>query len=179
MAWLPVSVTTGPASEPVTTDDVKAQTRIDGTAEDSLLSDYITRARETVEDWTGTKLGAQTVEFRGDDFTTRLPVAPVISITSVRYLDEDGVEQTLSTDVFEAVTIGLEPELRLKVDQDWPTIRAVSDAVRVVAVSGYSEVPGKLKQAILLIVSHWYEAREMGGVPEGAWLLMRDFRRLQ
>jgi hypothetical protein len=49
-----------------------------------------------------------------------LPVAPVISVTSVKYLDTDGVEQTLASSVYELVNTGLEPQIRLKINQTFP-----------------------------------------------------------
>lgn len=179
MSWLPVTVTAEPASEPITLDEVKAQCRITGSNEDSLLTAYISAARLFVEQYTGLRIVEQTVEFRGSNFfdLAYLPVAPLQSVSSIAYLDPDGTEQTLATTIYESVLIGLAPSIRLKVDQSWPSIRYASDAVRVVAVAGYSSVPEPIKQAMLLIVASWFDSREVGPIPAGAMALLTNYRR--
>lgn len=179
MSWLPTVVTVAPASEPVTAADVKLQSRIDDTASDDLLAIYIAAARGFVESYTGTRLVSQTVLMQGACFAdlAALPAAPLISVSSVKYLDTDGAEQTLSTDVYEVITTGLSPAIRLKVNQTWPAIRDASDGVRVTAVCGYSEVPPEIKSALLLMVSKWFDDRTVGSVPDGALSLLANVRR--
>jgi uncharacterized phiE125 gp8 family phage protein len=180
MSWLPSVVTVQPASEPVSLVEAKAQCRVDGSDSDGELNLYISAARTFVEEYTGTKLVSQTVLMQGRDFCDlrSLPIAPIISISSVKYLDAAGDEQTLDTAVYEAVTAGLEPHIRLMVGQSWPSIRCASDAVRVTAVCGYSSLPAPIKSAILLIISSWFDSRDIGPVPDGAMsLLNTNYRR--
>jgi uncharacterized phiE125 gp8 family phage protein len=179
MSWLPTVVSVVPASEPVTLAEAKAQCRIDGTDGDTELNTYISAAREFVESYTSTKLVSQTVLMQGSGFCdlAALPVAPVISVSSVKYLDSDGTEQTLSTDVYDVVTAGLAAEIRTKVNQSWPYTRIASDAVRVTAVCGYVSLPTPIKSALLLIISRWFDSRSVGPVPEGAYALLANYRR--
>jgi uncharacterized phiE125 gp8 family phage protein len=179
MSWLPVVVTVQPASEPVTADEVKTHLRVDGTDEDTLIGTYISAAREFVETYTGTKLVSQTVLLQGSSFDDlfHLPAAPVVSVSSVTYLDTTGAEQTLSTDVYEVVNTGLEPHIRLKVNQTFPSIRDASDAVRVTAVAGYSDVPDAVRAALFLIIASWFDNRSVGPVPDGAVSLLANYRR--
>jgi uncharacterized phiE125 gp8 family phage protein len=179
MSWLPSVVTVAPISEPVSLVEAKGQCRVDGTDNDGELNLYISAARTFVEEYTGTKLVSQTVLMQGRDFCDlrSLPIAPVISVSSVKYLDSAGVEQTLDTSVYEAVTAGLEPLIRLKINQSWPSIRCASDAVRVTAVCGYSALPAPVKSAILLIISSWFDSRDVGPVPDGAISLLANYRR--
>jgi uncharacterized phiE125 gp8 family phage protein len=180
MSWLPVSVTVAPATEPLDRDaDVKPQIRVDGTDEDDLLDLYISAAREFVEVYTGTKLVSQTVLMQGSSFDDlwALPVAPVVSVSSVKYLDTTGAEQTLDTSVYESVLTGLDPHIRTKIDQSWPSIRTASDAVRVTAVCGYASLPAPIKHAMLLMISSWFDNRSVGPVPEGAVSLLSNYRR--
>lgn len=167
MSWLPHVVTAQPATEPVSAAEAKAQAHIeaDDTDFDTELNGYIAAARDHVEAYTGTKLVTQTVSLRCSSWCDleRLPVAPLQSVTSVTYLDSDGVEQTLAASVYESVLVGLVPQIRLKPNQSWPAIRAVSDAIRVVAVAGYgaaSDVPKAVTQAMLLLIGDWFAARE-------------------
>lgn len=179
MTWLPVTVTVEPASEPITLAEVKAQCRVTGSDEDSLLTAYIAAARLFVEQYTSLRIVEQTVDFRAGSFSdlAHLPVAPLQSISSITYLDTDGTEQTLGTTVYEAVLVGLAPSIRLRVGQSWPSVRSASDAVRVVAVAGYAATPEPIKQALLLIVASWFESREVGPIPAGALALLTNYRR--
>jgi uncharacterized phiE125 gp8 family phage protein len=49
-------------------------------------------------------------------------------------------------------------------DKVWPSARSVRDAVQIRFIAGYgdaaSDVPQAIKQAILLLVGHWFENRE-------------------
>jgi uncharacterized phiE125 gp8 family phage protein len=179
MGWLPSTVTVAPATEPVSLVEAKAQCRIDDTASDDLLNIYIPAARAFVEEYTGTKLVSQTVLLQGRGFCdlAALPIAPVISVSSVKYLDPDGTEQTLSTDVYEVVTAGLSAAIRLKVDQSWPDVRDVPDAIRVTAACGYSTLPDPIKGALLLTVASWFDNRNVGPIPDAAYSLLANYRR--
>jgi uncharacterized phiE125 gp8 family phage protein len=179
MSWLPPVVTVEPSSEPVTLTEVKAQCHIDGTDFDTELNIYIKAARVFVEEYCGIKLVAQTCVLRCSSFCdfVDLPIAPISAVSSITYLDSSGVEQTLSTDVYEAVLIGLDPTIRLKINQSWPSIRCVSDAIRVTVSTGYSTVPEPIRAAIMLLVSAWNDSRSVGPAPEGAINLLTNYRR--
>lgn len=178
MSWLPPVVTVEPASEPTTLTEVKAQCHIDGTDFDTELTIYNKAARIFVEEYTGTKLKDQTVVLRCSRFCDfrRLPIAPVSSVTSITYLDTAGVEQTLATSVYEGVLFGLEPHIRLKINQSWPSVRCATDAIKVTVQAGYSTVPEPIRAAILLCVSAWNDNRSVGPAPEGAINLLANYR---
>lgn len=179
MSFLPTLVTVAPATEPVSDTEAKDHLRIDGTDSDAWLDLAIPAARKLVEKYTGTKLITQTVVMRCSDWCDLidLPVAPLASVSSVAYLDTTGTEQTLSTDVYEAVLIGLEPHIRLKVNQSWPSLRCATDAIRVTAVAGASSAEEEVKQAIVVTLAAWDEARSMGGLPDAAMALLENSRR--
>jgi hypothetical protein len=75
------------------------------------------------------------------------------------------------------VTAGLEPHIRPKLNQSWPAIRCASDAVRVTAVCGYEAVPDPIRHAMLLMISSWFDSRDVGPVPDGAMALLSNYRR--
>jgi uncharacterized phiE125 gp8 family phage protein len=162
MSWLPTVVTVAPASEPVSLAEARSQCRIDGSDSDGDLNRYIIAARALTEEYTGTKLVSQTVLMQASRFCDLidLPVAPIISVSSVKYLDTAGAEQTLDTSVYELVNTGLEPQIRLKINQVWPSVRqCVSDAVRVTAIAGYSTVPESIRAAMLMLIAQWNDER--------------------
>jgi hypothetical protein len=47
----------------------------------------------------------------------------------------------------------------------------------VTAVVGYSTVPEPIRAAIMLIISSWFDNRNVGPVPDGAYSLLANYRR--
>lgn len=153
---------TAPSVEPVSVAELKAHLRVTSSADDGYLGTLITAAREYAEQQTGRALAEQTREYTADAFprcgVLRLGFAPVVSISSVKYLDETGAEQTLDASVYTVDTQSEPGALVLKVNQDWPDTAILPAAVRVRYVCGAAARP-LLKQAVLFIAAHWYEQR--------------------
>jgi len=159
--WYPATITTPAASEPVSSTEVKAQTEIDFTDDDSLITLLIAGARAFTEKYTGSRLASQTVTVRCDSFAdmSRFPEAPATSITSIKYIDPEGAEQTLATSVYELRADGLEPSIALKYGQSWPAVQ-LGSRISVVAVVGYETAPDDVKRAMLLYIAGGYADRE-------------------
>lgn len=162
MNW---QVTTQPATEPVTLAEAKAHLRIDTTADDTLIESLITAARQWCEDYERRAYVTQTITVKLDRFTNKivLPKPKLQSVTSVKYIDTAGVEQTLSTDIYNVDTYREPGRITLAYNQSWPTTRDDYNAVEIVYVAGYgdaADVPDRVKCAIKLIVGHLYENRE-------------------
>jgi uncharacterized phiE125 gp8 family phage protein len=165
---------TGPSVEPVTRDEVKTRFDIDYDDHDDFLDSAIAAARRWIENRTGRVLIEQTWEYRLEDFEAELaiPMLPIMSITSVKYIDEDGDEQTVDGADYFFVDGGTSTQSILMPVDDWPTdVYERPDAVRVRFVAGYepvdespvdpaSNVPEDLKAAIFMYVGHLYENRE-------------------
>ncbi len=179
MSWLPAVVTVAPATEPVTLTEAKTHCRVEGSDSDAELSTMTAAARTFVEDYCGIKLVSQTVVLRCSSFCDLidLPVAPLSAVASIAYLDSDGVSQALSTDVYETVLIGLEPHIRLKINQSWPSIRTASDAITITATAGYASVPTPIHRAMMLLIACWFDSRAVGELPDGVKSLLSNYRR--
>jgi uncharacterized phiE125 gp8 family phage protein len=157
---------TAPSVEPVTLAQAKAHLRVTHTQDDAYILDLIVAARLRAEKHTGRRFCTQTVDYFIDAFPSgaiELPCPPVASITSLKYIDENGAEQTLSG-VYYKLSAGDEPaRVTAAYDQTWPTTRAEADAVVIRLVCGYggmAAVPRDIAMAILMIVAHLYEHRE-------------------
>lgn len=179
MSWLPPVVTVAPASEPITIQAGKAQCRTETPDDESYIHELISAARARVEQHCSTKLVTQTVVLRCSSWSDlqNLNVAPVQSVTGIEYLDPMGAAQTLSTDIYEAVLVGLEPAIRLKVNQSWPSIRSASDAIRVTVVAGYATQEPDIVHAIKLQVGTWFDSRSVGELSDGTKTLLTNHRR--
>jgi uncharacterized phiE125 gp8 family phage protein len=162
---------TGPALEPITLYEAKAHLRVDfeTETEDTYISALIATAREYVEQLCG-PLITQTWE----QYQSAWPVwgqlqigkPRLLTVTSVAYTDEDSVEATLSATAYTVDTVNEhKPGIILKEDQAWPTVNLFNvNPIKITFTCGYgptaSNVPTPIKQALLLLISHWYENRE-------------------
>jgi uncharacterized phiE125 gp8 family phage protein len=161
-----LTLITAPAQEPVTVEEAKAHLRETSNDSDELIRSLIIAARQYVEKRTARQLVTATWELSLDELQNQveLPLPPLVSITSVKYTNADGVVTTVATTVYE-ITSGLEPGfLRLAYNQIWPTdYLSFSDVWKIRYVAGYgaaSVVPEAIKAAIKLYVAHLYENRE-------------------
>ena len=176
--WKGLTVYTEPAAEPVSLTEAKAHCRVDISDDDTLITSLITVAREVVEAIARRALVTQTLELTADEFpegdTITVPRPPLQSVTSIKYTDEDETESTFSSDYYIVDTDSEPGRIVLKSDYSWPsdTLQA-ANGVRTRFVAGFggaADVPQKYKQAVLLLVGHYYENREMaistGAVPK-------------
>lgn len=167
--------TTAATDTPVTLAEAKAQCRIlsSDTTHDTLLARLIVEAQRSIETYTGARLATETVQLSCDGFPAGYGIAakldlglyPVASITSVKYDDSDGDEQTLvlDTDYYENLG-GMYPYISPVTY--WPATKAYKPAcVRVVMVAGYamsgspevSTCPEDLKHAVLMRVKEYFD----------------------
>ena len=132
---------TPPPIEPISATDARIHARIEHTADDALLGAMIVAARAEAEHETGVRCVSQTLEQVLDGFSDRmdLDVKPVRAIVSVKYLDSDGVEQTLDPAVYKLIENALPPRVVLKSGQSWPSTYAADDAVRIRFIAGLAE----------------------------------------
>jgi uncharacterized phiE125 gp8 family phage protein len=157
---------TGPVLEPVSLADVKAHLRVDGDDDDLLLQAAIVSARYHVETLTRRFLIEQTWRVYLDAWPrkriVRLPVAPLISVDAVTVYDVNGDPQTVDPDDYEVDTVAVPGRVILAAAAPAPTARAVN-GIEIDVTAGYGpssvDVPAALRQAVLMLVTHWYEHR--------------------
>ena len=167
---MPISITVvSPASaEPITLDEAKRHLREDGSDQDELITGLIVAAREYVEGGSDRVLMPQTVRQYFDDFPCdgepmRLSVHPIRSVSAIGYIDSDGDEITLDASDYRVDSVSTPARITPAFGETWPTSQGVINGVYVNVAAGYSDaasVPRALRQAILLLIGHWYENRE-------------------
>lgn len=170
--------------EPVSLDEAKLQVRSDAgeTSEDALITTFISAAREWVEGETQRALLEQTwrasfdafprpdycavssIEYgygsaraqqhQFDGVRIRLPMPNLLGVTSIKYIDVDGVERTLDPSTYVVDTDSLPGGVFPAYGTSWPATRLQPNAVRVLFRAGYgseaSTVPAAIKAAVLL-----------------------------
>jgi uncharacterized phiE125 gp8 family phage protein len=153
-------------SEPLTTAEAKAHLRVTGSTDDTLIDALVKAARQMAENELPRSLITQTWEKTLDEFpdAIELPYPPIIVVTSVKYYDGAGTQQTLPSVAY-ALDAKSEPGWIVPAyGYDWPETREMANAVEVTYQAGYGAnggyVPPPIKQWILLMVGHLYENRE-------------------
>ncbi len=125
--------------------------------------------------WLGRAIGVQTLEARVDHWdagTIRLRCAPIIAITSVKYLDQAGVEQAVDPSGYGLFGDTLEPAFGTA----WPPVRWQREAVRIRYTAGYPAVPAPIKTAIILMVRQMFEGGSEPEISPLAETLLQPFR---
>lgn len=148
-----------PATEPATLGEAKLHLRVDGTEEDNLIAALITAARQKAEDYTRRAFITQTWELALDSAcgVLHLPRPPVQAVETITV---DGVAAAAENYALVSPDV-----LHIKV----PLYAANPGGVVIRYRAGYgdtsADVPQSIRQAILMLLAHMYEARE-GQAPQ-------------
>jgi uncharacterized phiE125 gp8 family phage protein len=174
--WDRLTRVTAPAAPPLTRDEVKAHLKVDTDYENAVLDALIAGAVATVDGprGIGICMMKQTWRLTLDRFTRfiTIPLGPNVEVTSVKYDDTDGAEQTLDPSGYR-LAAGLDPAVLSPTDgSSWPVVLCQPGSVRIEFTAGYgetsAEVPADLVNALKLVVGSLHEDREAGAVPPAA-----------
>ena len=157
----------GGGDYPVSLADMKLHLKLETTEEDdhTLITTLISAATAYCQEFQHRSYITQTRVLYYDEFPLMfsVPYPPLISVTSIVYIDTSGDEQTLDSGQYR-VDIGNEPgRITEAYNCTWPSTRDVTNAVTLTYSAGYgaaADVPDTVKAAIKLLVAHWYEHRE-------------------
>lgn len=157
---------TPPTTLPVTVEEARANGKIEISEDDAFVEGLIRAALSRAERFTGRAFEPQTWEVTIDlfpDNEIELPFGPVTEVLSVKYTDTLGAEQTMSPIDYVVDLSSADGWVVLVEGVPWPTAMETINAVRVryKAGDGTDKYPD-VKQAILLMVEHWYENRSHG-----------------
>lgn len=177
---------TAPASEPVTATEAKSALSIDGSDRDTQVTAAIVAARELVEEYTGRALITQTLELAVDELPGRMPLelprAPLASVTSATWYDDDASGTVVDSGEYHVDTYAEPGAIVLRNDGSWPEgdMRPVNGLV-VRYVAGYgltaATVPRALREAIIETVRAMIDGEDWTGLlPPVARNMARNYR---
>lgn len=157
--------------------ELKPHLVIEHTDDDAVLSQILAAATAYVEQNSGRQLVNATQTLATRRFPLQgesggcswmggflLPRSPLVSVTSITYIDTDGVTQTLDASEYRVSVRAIPGRVEPAWNTAWPACRDQAESVVVTYVSGYgddgSAVPAMAKQAILLLSGTMYRLRE-------------------
>jgi hypothetical protein len=196
------TLVTAPTTEPVDLATAKLFMRVDGTADDAIITSILASARRMAEEYTKRAFMTQTWRLVMDGFTEFQVAAPTVgfmiaptptlvdgsqyiqlsrqpiqSITSIITTDTVNAATTLAAATYTLATgTG---RILLNDGYSWPTSLRSYEAVAITFVAGYAgaaAVPEPIKQAILQISNAMYSAKSCADIPDGAKALLDSFR---
>ncbi|MGB4107768.1 MAG: head-tail connector protein [Alphaproteobacteria bacterium] len=178
-----LNLVTAPASEPISLEEAKSHLHIDSNSEDTYIATLIAAARAFAEKYTGRAFVSRALRYEVKEFPTRrdycdpaalyLPIAPVISVESIRYINTDGDEITLDEETYSLIQDDEDPYIVPAHEVEWPTdLRDQVNAVKIEFKAGYSynedssppeevtaNVPPDIKTALKLLLTDWHNNR--------------------
>jgi len=185
---MPLKIVTPPTTEPISLSEAKTHLRVTSSDDDSFIIGLIASASNWVESFTLRSLITQTWDYYLDKFSDemKIPLPPLQSVISIKYIDQDGTEQTLASTEYTVDIAATPGVVRLAYGKSWPGIRDQANAVTIRFVAGYgasTAVPAAIKSACLLMLGELYERREQAivgapitTVPVNAEFLLWPYR---
>jgi uncharacterized phiE125 gp8 family phage protein len=165
---------TPPTIEPISLTEIKqtlgmsdiGEECVNFTADDEYLTALITAAREYCEIYRSEAFLTQQFEMTMQCFPCVIyfPRKNIQTVSTITYKDSDGVTKSLTVNTdFVYSKRGEKPRILPASGKTFPSFTPFPvDAITITFTAGYespSDVPERIKQAIKLLVSHWYENR--------------------
>ena len=169
------TVAVAAAKMPITVEEGKQQCRIDIDDDDWLIEDYISAASSRCELAARRTFVTTTYDGYFDRWPSvgvYFPLPPLQSVTGFFYTDEDGVETEWDSSNYIVDTASTPGRLKFKRTAVTPSVVLQElNAVRIRFVAGYgddpSDVPNIYRQAVKMLLGHYYENREALLVAQG------------
>lgn len=164
---MPSILITPPAVEPVSLAEAKAHLRVVSADEDQLIAALIDSARRIAEARSGLLFIQQTWKAYLDDWppggVIDLPLAPVSSVADVAVLGEDDIAAIIDPAHYFADTASRPARLVLRGSRAWARPGRVANGIAITLNVGFgaaaTAVPAPLRQAMLVLIAHWFEHR--------------------
>jgi uncharacterized phiE125 gp8 family phage protein len=164
-----------PAAEPLSLEEAIAHLKPADGEDMATLSSLIAAARTMAEQELDRSLMQQTWKKTLDEFpdAIRLDNPPIQSVTSVKYVDINAVQQTLDPATYQ-VDLASEPGWIVPASgYAWPATLAQANVLEVVYVAGYADaksVPEAIKNWMKIVMREMYD--NPAGFQDGRQLLL-------
>lgn len=163
-------ILTPPAEMPVTLEEAKLSLREDGAEKDALIRAWILGVTEYAEHYTGRSfihrpvrvtLDTFPVDARGRPGVIFLDFVPAASVTNVRFLDANDVQQTVDPQDYVTDLVSEPGCVVIARGKAWPVTSDKINSVTCDYVAGYSAdssgIPGGIKLYILAKLAEQFD----------------------
>lgn len=165
-----LDLVTGPVGQVVDAQEMAEYLRWDSPEEIGLILRNVAGATKYVEEITGKQLLTATYDvswcrFPGCNGELVFPRLPFGSLTSLKYIDTAGTEQTLSASLY-TVNNGSDRAAAYVIpafNANWPSTRGHDRDVTARFVCGYGtkeQIPDTFKLQICMLAAHWWKHRD-------------------
>lgn len=163
-----VELVTAPLRQPISIPECKDQMRIEHSDDDITIKRLIRTAASFV-DVTGALGKAMITQTWGEWIAPNpsvvyLSLGPVQSVSAIKYYDADNALQTDTLSNYHVLGTSSKKLISPKSGFNWPTTFNRDDAIKIEYVIGYgdapTDVPETIRQALFMLVAHYYENRE-------------------
>lgn len=169
---------------PVTLDDAKAYMHVDGTDDDTVISNLLYSAATEIEEYCWHTLLTKTHKLFLSNWPYKeicLRRGPVQSVTSIKYYDSTNNEQTWDASNY-IVSADLDPAI-ITIDIGPPSTYDRPDAIVIEYEAGYGatadDVPRWARNNILRLALWWYDTPAMTDRrwPQDVYQALYKYRR--
>ena len=183
-------LTTPPTVEPITLTEAKAHLRITHTDDDTYISTLMIAARRLVEARTGLRLLQQGWSVFLDcwpcDGVITLPLTPVSSVDDIITYGDLDTPATIDHAHYFLDGASSPPRVVFRQGRQPANPGRVAKGIEIRVQAGFgataAAIPQELKQAILLIIAHWFSKRgegDDGVLPMAVLELLSPYRMLR
>lgn len=149
----------------ITLLEAKKHLRVEHDDEDALILGLIQAAYKHAENKTRRAIAAREESLILDQLPERgagveLPFNPVQEVLAFDYINTDGNPESLDLLTLRLDKRTLYPVLMPQFGTEWPDVISEPESVTITLRVGYEETPADIRQALLLLISHFYEHRE-------------------
>ncbi len=166
---MPSILLTASAVEPLSLDEAKAFLRVEHDVDDALIGALIAGSLVHIEAQTRAALITQSWRISADhwpeDGRIKVTPAPLQALTAARVYDFNNVAQAIDPQAF-VTDVGA--SVLAFAPWAWPAPGRLAAGIELDVTVGYgdaaADVPEPLRQAIRLLVAHWYENRGLAAI---------------
>lgn len=170
---MPSVLMTPPAAEPVSLAEAKAHLRVTHGDDDVLIGTLIASARRIVEARSGLQLITQDWTCYRDawpeDGVIGIPLGPLTAVIELAVYGEDGAKAVIDPAHYYADFASRPPRLLLRGSRLWQPPGRALNGIAITVEAGFgpaaADVPETLRQAVKILLAHWYEHRGSGDPP--------------
>jgi uncharacterized phiE125 gp8 family phage protein len=164
---MPSILVAPPLAEPVSLAEAKAHLRVTHNEEDALIGALIASARRVAEARTGLSFITQDwICFRDgwpEQGVIEIPLAPVLSVEELAVYGEDDQKAVIEPSHYVVDAASRPARLMLRGSRQWQRpgrqLNGIGIRVRVGYGTAPGNVPAPLRQAVLMLVAHYYAGR--------------------